>query len=234
VATSDTRVGKGCWLLLVGAIAGSLFQWPDTERLSLIGFGLAGAALPFLEKRIPLRVPALAAAIAFAAVIAAGLGPYRERYPGYGYGPEFRAAWQWVDENLSNVHIAYTGSNLPYPLYGRNLANRVSYANVAMESGTKVHEFPADVPATTPEPVPYRKGAEFERWLANLGSLGCDTLFVSAMFPIVLRNVDHDEDGFPVERAWADGHPEMFRLRYAAGGVRIYDIVGFRAAPGEG
>ncbi len=46
-----------------------------------------------------------------------------------------------------------------------------------------------------------------------------------AVIPIVMRNVDHDSEGFPVERAWADEHPEMFRLRYVTGSVRIYDFI---------
>ena len=133
-------------------------------------------------------------------------------------------------ENVSGAHVAYAGSNLPFPLYGRNLSNRVTYANVAMGPHAKVSDFPVVEPATTAEPTPHRNGADFEAWLANLRALRCDTLFVSAMFPIVRLNVDHDRDGFPVERFWADANPQIFRRRYATKHVRIYTIT----APGEG
>ena len=61
--------------------------------------------------------------------------------------------------------------------------------------------------------------------MANLQALRCDFLFVTSMFPIVRRQVEHDREGFPVERAWADAHPESFRQRYASPGIRIYEVI---------
>ena len=104
------------------------------------------------------------------------------------------------------------------------MSNRVTYVNVAMGPHAKVHDFPADEPATTAEPAPYRNEADFETWLANLRVLDCDMLFVSTLFPIVRPNIDHDGQGYPIERAWADAHPETFPLRYATDHVRIYAI----------
>lgn len=233
VATRDSRTGKLCWLLLLGALAGSLIQWPLSEKLLLIGFGLMGTLLPWIERRVSLRGPVLAVALSFALLIAAGLGSYREHSPIFfrEHSPisfrrnQLEAAWQWVHSNISNSHIAYAGVNLPFPLYGRNLTNRVSYANVALAAGAKVHEFPVEGRSKTAEPTLYREPAHFQTWLANLRALECDTLFVATMFQIVLRNIPHTQSGFPVEQLWAKLHPKIFRLRYSTGGARIYDIL---------
>ena len=39
------------------------------------------------------------------------------------------------------------------------------------------------------------------------------------------HNID-DSQGFPIERRWADGHPEEFRRIYADARVRVYRISG--------
>ena len=221
-ATSSGRAAMACRLLLAAAIVMPWLQWPDPIRFAAVA-GLGGAALPLIERRLSMRLPALAAGVALAVAVAAGLGPYRDRYPGFAHGYDLQHAWQWVHENVSGAHVAYTGSNLPFPLHGRDLGNRVTYVNVALGPEARVHDFP-DRPFTTAEPTLYRDGADFETWLANLRQLGCDTLFVNAMFPIVRRQIEHDAEGFPVERAWADAHPEIFRPRYANPIVRIYQV----------
>src|SRR5262249_11110430 len=38
-------------------------------------------------------------------------------------------AWRWIAENVTNTTVAYTGINLPYPLTGDRLTNRVIYVN---------------------------------------------------------------------------------------------------------
>jgi hypothetical protein len=226
VATRDGRAAILCRLLLLGAIAGSLIQWPEAPKLAVVGVGLLGATLPRVERLFPLRLPVLGAALVLVIVIASGLPAYRERYPRYSYGEAFYRAWEWTYDNVSDATVAYAGSNLPFPLYGRNLSNRVTYANVALGPRARVHDFPSDAARVSAEPTHYRNGAAFETWMANLRALRCDFLFVSSMFPIVQRSVEHDPEGFPVERAWADAQSEAFRLRYATPGIRIYEIIG--------
>jgi len=41
----------------------------------------------------------------------------------------------------------------------------------------------------------------------------------------VRRTIPADADGFPIERAWADAHPDIFQLRYASDAARVYQIV---------
>ena len=49
-------------------------------------------------------------------------------------------------------------------------------------------------------------------------------LFVAALDPIVARTVAADADRFPIERQWADAHPDLFQLRYASIAARVYGI----------
>ena len=123
--------------------------------------------------------------------------------------------------------MAYTGVNLAFPLHGADLSNDVRYVNVAGGPNDVLHDFPPSArDAGSAEPAPYRRGARYETWLANLRAARSEILFVTAMYPIVQRTVDHDADGFPIERAWADAHPDLFVLRHAGPGARVYEVHG--------
>jgi hypothetical protein len=47
---------------------------------------------------------------------------------------------------------------------------------------------------------------------------------VAALDPIVARTVTADADQFPIERQWADAHPDVFQLSYASSAARVYRI----------
>lgn len=84
---------------------------------------------------------------------------------------------------------------------------------------------PPPGPLQTPsEPAPERRHPERSSWLANLDAFGADWLFVARMYPGVAAANAHDDQNFPVERAWADGDPARFHLAYANEGARIYQI----------
>jgi hypothetical protein len=232
-ALGRPRVAAG---LLTAALAGSVIQFPTWDRWLPWAGALAAAAVhPLLVSR-PLggrsrATVAVVGATALIATLAWDLGRYRARYPGYAVGDELDPAWAWIYSNVHGAHVAYTGVNLAFPLHGRDLANRVSYVNVAGTPHDQLHHFHRRQPAgersrrpVSAEPAPYRDHQSFEVWWENLRAMAIDVVFVSALYPIVARNVDHDQDGFPTERAWADGHPEKFRLRYATAGVRIYGV----------
>ena len=73
------------------------------------------------------------------------------------------AAWAWFRANVRDARVAYTGTNLAFPLAGERLANRVPYVNVAGAPGDRLHDFgppPATgtrraraLPATAPAPT---------------------------------------------------------------------------------
>jgi hypothetical protein len=170
------------------------------------------------------RAGLAAAAFAVSIAIAAGVSRHDVARAAYAVDDDdLAAAWAWVHANVHDTAVAYTGTNLAFPLAGERLANRVRYVNVAGRAADVLHDFgpPGD---GTAEPAPYRRGASAGVWLTNLRATGTRVLFVAALYPVVRRTIDADPDGFPVERAWADARPDTFHLRYANAGARIYDV----------
>lgn len=223
------------WGALALAIGAELLEYPTPDRLALIPAAALGAGLTVGGRRLrpELRrvasiAGALALVVAASAASAVAVAKARGAGPHHALGEEIDQAWTWFDSQVHDTRVAYTGSNLAFPLAGRNLSNRVAYVNVAGGSGDRLHDFARRLPASggsaTPEPAPYRDDADFATWLRNLRADGSRVLFVAAMYPIVERNVAADGEGFPIERAWADAHPNLFSLRYASPAARIYAV----------
>jgi 4-amino-4-deoxy-L-arabinose transferase-like glycosyltransferase len=220
------------WGLLGLAIVAALVEEPTGERLALIPIATAAALAHAAANRLPPRAQALVrrlgiAALAGALVVAFAAGVHRRlgHDPDYGVGDDIDAAWRWFRANVRDTRVAYTGTNLAFPLAGERLSNRVSYVNVAGAPDARLHDFPpGEDGASSPEPAPYRSGARFETWLRNLRAAGAGVLFVAALYPIVRRSIATDADGFPIERAWADAHPALFSLAFASPVARVYRI----------
>jgi hypothetical protein len=221
------------WCGLGIAIVGSLLEAPTRERLLLVPAGAVAALASGARGRLSIRRPSarVARVTAFAGVIAAliALGAasarYAQRDPAYTVAGDdgLAAAWAWVRANVRDARVAYTGTNVAFPLAGARLGNRVAYVNVAGVPSDRLHDFgpPGD---GTAEPAPYRRVANAGTWLANLRATGTKVLFVAALDPIVRRTIAADQDGFPIERAWADARPGSFRLRYASAAARAYSV----------
>ncbi len=222
------------WCGLAVAIGGSLLQWPTRERLLVPVVGVAAALVCALWRRLAIRVGRIGGLgrrvtvtvglIALLVGLVAGEERHGRRVPPYDVGDDDLAAtWAWFRANVAYERVAYTGNNLAFPLAGQHLANRVAYVNVAGVPADRLHDFgpPGD---GTAEPAPYRRGANAEAWLANLRATDTHVLFVAALDPIVRRTIAADSDGFPVERAWADARPDVFRLRHASAAARVYAV----------
>jgi 4-amino-4-deoxy-L-arabinose transferase-like glycosyltransferase len=217
---------------LVGAVIESPAEperwWPALAGVLGLAASLAWDHLPARARRPLAGVAALAVLGGGSLALAHGLGRYRAADPGYGIGTDIDDVWTWFRANVRGARVAYTGTNIGFPLTGRDLSNRVEYVNVAGAPGDRLHDFGQRLPpgerAATPEPAPYRAGADFDVWLRNLRAAGAEVLFVAALDEIVTRNVAADADGFPVERTWADAHPALFHLRYASPAARVYGI----------
>jgi hypothetical protein len=220
------------WGLLGLAIVAALVEGPTGERLALIPIAAAAALTHAVARRLPTPARALARRLGIAALVgalavalAAGVHRRLGHDPDYGVGDEIDAAWRWFRANVRDARVAYTGTNLAFPLAGERLSNRVSYVNVAGTADARLHDFPpAQYGGSSAEPAPYRNGARFETWLRNLRAAGAGVLFVAALYPIVRRSIAADADGFPIERAWADAHPALFELAYASPAARVYRI----------
>ena len=213
--------------LLAAAIVGALVEAPAPERLALLPAAAAGALGLAALRRIPARGRRWGLAAAGAA-LALALGAIVHRRladePLPAVGDDVDADWRWFRAHVRDARVAYTGTNLAFPLAGEGLSNRVSYVNVAGAPEARLHDFPPGPGVATAEPAPYREGPAFDVWLRNLRAAGADVLFVAALYPIVRRNVAADDDGFPIERAWADAHPALFQLLHASAAARVYRI----------
>jgi hypothetical protein len=161
-------------------------------------------------------------------------------------------SWQWVSENISNATIAYTGINLPYPLTGERLTNRVVYVNIDGRARWRFHDYdrafrsgrfvpdPPRLAESSGElmPVAQRAGPRddalrprYERmhgnrdaWVFNLESTRVRYLFVAMLSAYEIDYVWHNERGFPIEDEWALADPGRFRLVYTNPQVHIYEF----------
>lgn len=223
--------GPWRWTPLALALAGAAIQFPTPARWGALGVGAVAAAL---APRV--RVPSKARWWITVGAVLAGAGAaelrsaildHRARDPRYDVGDELATAWSWVRANVAGARVAYTGNNLAFPLWGRDLSNDVRHVAVAGAAGDQLHDFAARVPrslAPSPEPAPDRAGATYDAWRANLRAAQRDVLFVAATYPGVRRAIAADADGFPIERAWADAHPEAFTLRFSSAAARVYGV----------
>jgi hypothetical protein len=205
-------------------------EWPAVDRLLLIPVPFLARFIipptfdlgtPPRRRAVAISAATLVAALAVALLV--GGGDYARRDPGYSVGDARAADWAWVRANVRDARVAYTGTNLAFPLAGDRLSNDVRYVNVAGAPGDRLHDFgpPGD---GTAEPAPYRRGASADIWIANLRAARMQVLFVAALDPGVRRNIAADGDGFPAERAWADARPDVFHVLRASSTARVYSV----------
>ena len=142
-------------------------------------------------------------------------------------------SWTWVVEHLSNVDIAYSGNNVPYRLLGPTFENRAYYVNVDRHLNWRYHDYehalrtgPHFTPPVRPNLPYFRDHPVFDDWLRNLKQTKTRYLFISRLPPVLLAEQDYarDEEGFPVETSWADGHADIFTLEFKNRDVRIYSV----------
>ena len=233
-AETDSAAAVWTWAPLTLAVAGSVVEQPTAERWAVLGVGTAVAAgsawsRPWRERRsvsgarsLP-KAAAVGVAVGVAVLAALALDFAPKQAAAYALGDELDEAWAWFGANVRGARVAYTGNNLAFPLTGAGLSNDVRYINVAGAPGALLHDFARVAPAG-PEPAPYREGARYETWLSNLRVARRDVLFVAALDPAVRRTIAADDDGFPVERIWADAHPGVFTLRFASAAARVYGV----------
>ncbi len=136
------------------------------------------------------------------------------------------------------ARIAYAGTNSVYYLMGRGQRHDVAYVNVNAHRDWRLHDYHREAIArggpNWPDPYPGwdRLHPDYAAWLANLAAERIDFLFVARPDRAAGRYNIADRDGYPIERVWADAHPEAFTLVYGpAEGERFARI--YRVHPAD-
>jgi hypothetical protein len=242
----------GGWLALDGIVA-------PTSRLAFFAVAAISAIAAFALPRIALPIMTTIVAVAATAVCIGSTtwcGPQRcglLTLSSTFVRPTMVDGWQWIDANVHDATIAYTGNNVPYPLAGAHLTNRVRYVNIDRHREWLFHDYdrafrrrsddalpaaplatPSGVltPLTGPRrwhvdavrPRSERVDGDASAWTANLKSLAVDRLFVSALSAYEIDYVAHNAGGFPVEDDWARADPAAFTPLYENAQIRIYAV----------
>ncbi|MEW5946908.1 MAG: hypothetical protein AB1742_11990, partial [bacterium] len=243
-------LGVSCFELLgdrnaagmIGGVAGALFGTAREEFIvDAQGVGWAATALLTLSAStfvlVRLMRPAtalfmgtLGTAFFFTMVWAKGVYMEEHRYDWYA-GHFLARGWSALDANVKRgARIAYAGNSSPYGLYGSRLMNDVLYVNVD-GSDKNFHDYARELAADRRVRRPgeyrirdslglfwiFRGERDFRKWYAALLRKEVDYLFVSRHF---YRGIVETT----VEEAWAEAEPELFRLKFHDGDIRIYEV----------
>jgi hypothetical protein len=126
---------------------------------------------------------------------------------------------------------------------GKGLRNAVRYVNIDPHRDWLLHDYHAaairEGRPNWPGPRPGwdRIHPDFDAWLANLEADRIQLLVVARANPAEGRFNLADAEGFPIERVWADAHPESFTLLYGQDPpdpqFRIYGVRAFSPESGK-
>jgi Dolichyl-phosphate-mannose-protein mannosyltransferase len=162
-------------------------------------------------------------------VVFAGLGymdvwlePLAERFVWYPPFADFYLGWQRLEAGSGpkGSRVAYAGTNIPYYLFGKELRNHVQYVNIDGHREWLLHDYHRQAmregAGTWPNARPGwdRGDPDFTAWLANLDAEEIQLLVVTRVNPAEGSHNVADREGFPIERLWAESHPERFEVLY--------------------
>jgi hypothetical protein len=235
----------GDWLALDGLVPATALP-----AFAIVAVALAACWL-VLRRHHALALPGVAVAIGCAAavlVLARRSDSLDVTSPYIRQG--YTASWEWLADNVRGSTIAYTGINLPYPLTGERLANRVVYVNIDGRSRWRFHDYDRGYrsgrfvpdppllaqPSGELRPVAQRSGPRddavrprYERmhgdrdaWIFTMEQWRVQYLFVAMLSAYEIDYVWHNERGFPIEDEWALADPVRFHVVYTNPQVHIY------------
>ena len=157
--------------------------------------------------------------LAVAASTPRNIDPRRLFYPNFR---DYVAGWIQLELRAgpAGTRVAYAGTNLPYYLMGMGLRNDVRYVNVDAHRHWLLHDYHraarSEGQATWPHPRPGwdRIHPDYDAWLANLRAEKIRILVVARANPVEGPHNIIDPSWFPIERVWAETHPETFEPIY--------------------
>jgi hypothetical protein len=135
---------------------------------------------------------------------------------------DYYRGWQNLEgrSGPSGSRVAYAGTNIPYYLMGGGLRNEVRYVNIDGHADWLLHDYHRAASArgepTWPNARPGwdRGSPDYQAWLANLRAQRIQLLVVTKVNPGEGPHNVADAEGFPIERVWADRHPDLFEPLY--------------------
>jgi hypothetical protein len=169
-----------------------------------------------ISRLAPKTVIASAIALVFVSMLLMpGLCEYRDaqRFTEH-YKGKVGEAWEWIDNNTDGDRIAYTGTNKSYPLYRSNVSNYVTYIETGLGAGE----------------APREDGAFYDAWICRMLSADIGYLFVCRMDSSTYMETSVP---YPIEKRWADMHPELFRPKFTNDYVTIYTVDKSQAASSD-
>lgn len=151
-----------------------------------------------------------------------GADPRMLIYPPF---PDFYAGWMQLEARSgpNGSRVAYAGTNIPYYLMGAGLRNHVEYVNINAHRDWLMHDYHRESlkqgRGEWPNSRPGwdREQADYDAWLANLEARRIQLLVVTRVNPNEGPHNVADAELFPIERQWADAHPESFEPLYGSG-----------------
>ena len=118
------------------------------------------------------------------------------------------------------ARVAYAGTDLPYYLLGQGLRNEVRYINIDGHRDWLLHDYHREAlsrgEGIWPDSRPGwdRIQPDYQAWLSNLDAEGIQLLVITRANPNEGSHNIADADQFPIEKVWADAHPERFQPLY--------------------
>jgi hypothetical protein len=188
------------------------------SSMFFVGFGYLDVCLEVNDARSP-------GSSAIRSVVVAwleGRSPIDPRlrfYPGF---PDFFAGWLQIEarSGTAGARVAYAGTNIPYYLMAIGLRNDVRYINIDRHRDWLLHDYHWEATrhgqGNWPNSRPGwdRLSPDFRAWVDNLEAAGIQLLVVTRVNPSEGPHNVADSENFPIERQWADSHPEWFEPLY--------------------
>jgi len=212
---------------------GGVLLSPAASAMFLLADALAFAAVALLLKRRP--ISRIIAAAACAVFLVAGLNASwkYQRDHKYDWYRGFVAgnAWAQLDKTTSgkSLRIASVGNERSYGLFGTGFRHDVMTVNIDRHTDWQFHDYwraarraGEKMPSDSERPQWHRENGTPVAWIDNLRRKKIDLVFITALEPIALESMVHDDINFPVEAEWAEKRPDLFKLLYANSEARIF------------
>jgi hypothetical protein len=151
-----------------------------------------------------------------------GPGGFDSRFRFFPPFPDFYRGWLQLDawSGPTGSRVAYAGTNIPYYLLANGLRNEVRYINIDRHRAWLLHDYHREARALgrgnwpNSRPGWDRIQPDFPAWLDNLAAERIELLVVTRVNPAEGIHNAADAENFPIERQWAESHPERFKPLY--------------------